>query len=56
VQSEATGQLRGYDLIQNTHLLVEDAIAFVDIRDISFVLVGSLPGEFPLLVDTEKRI
>ena len=33
-------------------LLVEDAVALVDVRDITLVFVGPFPGELALLIDT----
>jgi hypothetical protein len=38
----------------DTNLLVEDFVVFVDISDISFVLVKSLAREFPSLINTVK--
>lgn len=35
------------------YLLVEDPVVLVDVRDVAFVLVSTLPGELALLVGTE---
>ena len=34
------------------HLLVEDAVSFVDIRDVTFVFVRSLSRELAFLIHT----
>jgi hypothetical protein len=38
------------------YLLVKDAVLFIDICDISSILVRSLPRELASLVDTEKKM
>ena len=47
------GKSKQYDEVElNTHLLVEDPVAFVDVCNVAFVLVVPLPRESLLLVDT----
>ena len=46
--NEKAVTMHGY---RNTCLLVEHTVAFIDIRDVSLVLVRPLPRELALLVD-----
>ena len=41
---------------EKADLLVEDAVALVDVRDVALVLVVSLSRELALLVDTRRRL
>lgn len=41
---------------KKTCLLVEDAIVFVDVCNISFLLVEALPREFTFLVNAKRNV
>jgi hypothetical protein len=40
----------------SAYLLVKDAITLVDVRDITFTLIGPLPGELAPFVHATERV